>query len=121
MQHDDTQNSPSDGSPQGKPNALLTIFAVILSTMFSGLGQAYNGQWLKGLAFAVASFVLWFVLLGWVPMCWSIADAGIVCWRKTGRDREGSFYSSMRTALFACFVVAELGLTLWYYWHAPSL
>ena len=56
--------------------------AAVLSFFFSGLGQIYNGQILKGLLFMavqVVNFVLSFVVIGlftgFVVWVWAIADA----------------------------------------------
>lgn len=56
--------------------------AVVLSFFISGLGQIYNGQIAKGLAFIVAygiSWLLTFVVIGWLPLLifwiWGMMDA----------------------------------------------
>jgi len=56
--------------------------AAVLSFFFSGLGQIYNGQILKGLLFMVVqvvNFVLAFVVIGlftgFVVWVWAIVDA----------------------------------------------
>jgi TM2 domain-containing membrane protein YozV len=50
-------------------------FALALSFLFSGLGQIYNGQIGKGIAFIIAhavSLALIWVLIGWIttPIIW---------------------------------------------------
>ena len=56
--------------------------AAVLSFFFSGLGQIYNGQILKGLLFMavqVVNFVLSFVVIGlftgFIVWVWAIIDA----------------------------------------------
>ena len=56
--------------------------AAVLSFFFSGLGQIYNGQILKGLLFVVVqaiNFALMFVLIGFftgfVVWIWAMVDA----------------------------------------------
>lgn len=49
--------------------------AAVLSFFFAGLGQIYNGQFVKGLTFIVAYFIsglLMFLLIGFVttPILW---------------------------------------------------
>lgn len=43
------------------------VVAVILSGIFPGLGQLYNRQWVKGLAFAIAGAVLSWLLARALP------------------------------------------------------
>lgn len=40
--------------------------ALVIGMLFTGAGQAYNGQWGKAAAFFFGSIVLWFMLLGWI-------------------------------------------------------
>ena len=63
-----------------------TVVAVLLSAIIAGAGQLFNGQWLKGIAFFVASVILWFFFLGWLVNIWAVVDAGVVCWRRTGEE-----------------------------------
>ncbi len=68
-------------SSQGTP--IWSVFvAGILSFFVSGLGQFYNGQPAKGLAFFFGSLLLWFVFLGWVVATWAAIDAVVVRWGK---------------------------------------
>ncbi len=52
--------------------------ALLLSLILPGTGQMYNGEISKGVMMMVLSFLLWFVLLGWVVHIWSIVDAVVV-------------------------------------------
>lgn len=70
------------------------IVAAILSLIVAGLGQIYNGQIVKGIAFIVLQIingVLAFVLIGWVLMpivgLWAMIDAYLVA--KRGNERYG--------------------------------
>jgi TM2 domain-containing membrane protein YozV len=49
--------------------------ALLLSFLFCGIGQMYNGQVGKGFAFLLGSIAAWIILLGWVVWIWSMADA----------------------------------------------
>lgn len=49
--------------------------AFLLSFIFCGLGQLYNGQVLKGILMFFGCVLLWFVLLGWIINIWSWIDA----------------------------------------------
>jgi len=67
---------------QRMPSAKNPGLAAVLSFFFSGLGQIYNGQILKGLLFMavqVVNFVLSFVVIGlftgFVVWVWAIVDA----------------------------------------------
>ncbi len=55
--------------------------ALLLSLILPGTGQIYNGELSKGIIMMVLSFLLWFVLLGWVVHIWSIVDAVVVAER----------------------------------------
>lgn len=52
--------------------------ALLLSLILPGTGQIYNNEVTKGVAMMVLTFLLWFVLLGWVVQIWSIVDAVVV-------------------------------------------
>ena len=60
-----------------------TAGAVGLSLLLCGLGQCFNGQFIRGLQFLLACFLAWFLFLGWVFYLWSIIDAGVVAWKRT--------------------------------------
>ncbi len=69
--------SNTSGAPEHSPG-----LAAVLSLVLSGVGQIYNGQILKGVAFIVAqlvNFALTAILIGWVPLVvvwvWAIWDA----------------------------------------------
>ncbi|TXD38259.1 hypothetical protein FRC98_05015 [Lujinxingia vulgaris] len=49
--------------------------AGLLSFLFTGLGQVYNGEPLKGGLMFATSMMLWLFWMGWVVSMWSIADA----------------------------------------------
>ncbi len=49
--------------------------ALLLSLLFCGIGQMYNGQVGKGILMLIGSILAWFVLLGWVIWIWSMIDA----------------------------------------------
>jgi TM2 domain-containing membrane protein YozV len=56
--------------------------ALILSFLFVGLGQLYNGQVAKGILMFFGCVILWFMLLGWIINIWSMIDAYSVAKRK---------------------------------------
>jgi hypothetical protein len=64
--------------PLERRNAAL---AAVLSLIVCGLGQVYNGQFVKGVLFFVAAMAAWCVLLGWAVHvvaaieAWRTADA----------------------------------------------
>lgn len=71
------EGGPLNGAPEHSPG-----LAAVLSLVLSGVGQIYNGQILKGVAFIVAqliNFALTTILIGWVPLVivwvWAIWDA----------------------------------------------
>jgi Predicted membrane protein len=49
--------------------------ALVLSILWVGLGQIYNGQVGKGFLMMFLCVLLWFVLLGWIINIWSWFDA----------------------------------------------
>jgi TM2 domain-containing membrane protein YozV len=49
--------------------------AAVLSLLFVGAGQWYNGEIGKGLGMLFGTLFLWLFLLGWVINIWSIIDA----------------------------------------------
>jgi TM2 domain-containing membrane protein YozV len=49
--------------------------ALLLSFLFCGIGQMYNGQVGKGFAFLLGGILAWLILLGWVVWIWSMVDA----------------------------------------------
>jgi TM2 domain-containing membrane protein YozV len=49
--------------------------ALLLSFVFVGAGQLYNGQIAKGILMFLGCVVLWFALLGWIINIWSWIDA----------------------------------------------
>jgi len=55
--------------------------ALLLSLILPGTGQIYNGEMSKGIMMMVMSFLLWWVLLGWVVHIWSIVDAVVIAER----------------------------------------
>lgn len=55
--------------------------AGLLSFLFTGLGQVYNGEPLKGGLMFATSMMLWLFWMGWVVSMWSIADAYTVAQR----------------------------------------
>lgn len=58
---------------EAKPKSAGT--ALLLSILFIGAGQIYNGQILKGIGMMVLTVAAWFILLGWIIMIWSWIDA----------------------------------------------
>lgn len=63
--------------------------AMLLSCLWPGLGQVYNGQPGKGLLLFFTSAFLWFAyLLGWVVIIYSVIDAGIVAGRLNEIEKE---------------------------------
>lgn len=51
------------------------LAAFVLSIVLAGIGQFYNRQFFKGLAFMACTFFAWFFLLGWVIHFMAIVDA----------------------------------------------
>ncbi|MEG6509543.1 GYF domain-containing protein [Methyloligella sp. 2.7D] len=49
--------------------------ALLLSLLFCGAGQLYNGQVGKGILMFVGCVLLWFVFMGWAIWIWSVIDA----------------------------------------------
>ncbi|WP_324755126.1 GYF domain-containing protein [Roseovarius sp. Pro17] len=49
--------------------------ALVLSLLFCGLGQLYNGDVGKGILMFFMCILLWAILLGWIINLWSIFDA----------------------------------------------
>jgi TM2 domain-containing membrane protein YozV len=49
--------------------------ALLLSLLLPGVGQMYNGQVGKGIAFLIGYIVTIFILLFWVVWIWSMVDA----------------------------------------------
>ena len=87
---DDATFCKSCGAPMTMPgqtvvivrNAKSPFLALILSLLLPGLGQIYNGQVMKGIAFLLAlavSAVLKFLLIGFVLVpivwIWAMVDA----------------------------------------------
>jgi TM2 domain-containing membrane protein YozV len=62
-----------------KPKSAGT--ALLLSFLFAGFGQFYNGQLAKGILMFIGCIFLWFIFLGWIINLWSMIDAYI-----TARD-----------------------------------
>lgn len=56
--------------------------ALLLSFLFVGLGQIYNGEVGKGILMFIGCVLLWLVLLGWIINIWSMIDAYQVAGRK---------------------------------------
>ena len=70
------------------------LFALILSIIFPGLGQIYNGQNRKGILFIIAyilSFLLWLIVIGLIltPLIWlyGLYDA----YKTAGLINKGEF------------------------------
>ncbi|PLS86972.1 MAG: hypothetical protein CYG60_04420 [Actinobacteria bacterium] len=68
------------------------IIAAVLSLIVAGLGQIYNGQITKGVAFIVAQLIngaLTVILIGWVLLpvvgLWAMIDAYLVAKRNNER------------------------------------
>ena len=75
------------GAPEHSPG-----LAAVLSLVFSGVGQIYNGQFLKGIVFIAMQLInlaLTAILIGWVPLAivwvWAIWDAHRVARRIQSR------------------------------------
>ena len=49
--------------------------AAVLSFLFVGAGQLYNGQVGKALLMFVGTVLAWLILLGWIVQIWAIVDA----------------------------------------------
>ncbi|TVQ98243.1 MAG: hypothetical protein EA398_13555 [Deltaproteobacteria bacterium] len=69
------------GSPWGSaparrhPAQRDPTLAGVLSFLFVGAGQLYNGEPGKAIGMFFGCILLWMVLLGWVVNIWSIVDA----------------------------------------------
>lgn len=61
------------GAGDAKPKSAGT--ALVLSLLFCGVGQFYNGQIGKGLLMMFLCVVLWAAFLGWIINIWSMIDA----------------------------------------------
>lgn len=61
-----------DSGPAAPKSPGLALF---LSLLIAGVGQMYNGQVGKGLAFFIGWIFAWAFFLGWVVTIWSMADA----------------------------------------------
>lgn len=53
------------------------VLAALASFFIPGLGQLLQGRWILAGFMFVLTFLLWFVLLGWVTHLWSIIDAAL--------------------------------------------
>jgi hypothetical protein len=51
------------------------VLAAVLSFLFVGMGQVYNGQAGKGLVMFFSCIALWAIMMGWIIHVWSIVDA----------------------------------------------
>lgn len=65
-----------------KPVDKSPFLAAILSLLFVGLGQLYNGEVGKGILMFLGCVMLWVVMLGWIVNIWAIIDAYSVANRK---------------------------------------
>lgn len=52
--------------------------SMLLSLLWPGLGQVYNGQPGKGVVLFFSSAFLWMVFMGWVVHVYALVDAGLV-------------------------------------------
>ncbi|PIT84854.1 hypothetical protein COU37_01185 [Candidatus Micrarchaeota archaeon CG10_big_fil_rev_8_21_14_0_10_45_29] len=48
------------GGKKGSKNSAL---AAVLSFFIPGLGQAYNGKWMKGIVMFIASMIIWSIVV----------------------------------------------------------
>lgn len=53
------------------------VIAALASFFIPGLGQLLQGRLMKGAFMFVLSIVLWFFLMGWIVMLWSMIDAAV--------------------------------------------
>lgn len=53
------------------------VLAALASFFIPGLGQLLQGRWLLAGFMFVMTFLMWFILLGWVIHLWSIIDAAL--------------------------------------------
>ena len=51
------------------------VLAAFFSFWIPGLGQLFQGRWIKAGFQFVMTFIMWVVLLGWLVHLWSIIDA----------------------------------------------
>ncbi len=98
--------TPEPSAIPTRDRVVQTALAAVLSVFLAGAGQAYNGQWAKGFAFVVASFLMWFLLLGWVMHIWAVIDAGVVRWYQTGAAEAGERDHWRELGLTVALVVA---------------
>ena len=67
----DARSLPIIGDAADKSAGL----AAVLSLVWVGLGQLYNGDFGKGILMFCLCVALWLVFLGWIVNIWSIIDA----------------------------------------------
>lgn len=67
---DSTSTDPEEGT-----RLAFAVAAGIGSVLFAGLGHVIIGKFFRGILAAIAAFVLWFFLLGWIVHLWAIYDA----------------------------------------------
>lgn len=53
------------------------IIAALCSFFIPGLGQLIQGRFMKAAVMFVLAAVLWWFLLGWIVMIWSVIDAAM--------------------------------------------
>ncbi|GAA5080674.1 DUF4339 domain-containing protein [[Roseibacterium] beibuensis] len=66
--------------------------ALLLSFLFVGLGQFYNGDVGKGFLMILGCILLWLVFLGWIINIWSMIDAYTKA--KELRDRHQAYIAA---------------------------
>jgi ABC-type Fe3+ transport system permease subunit len=88
------------------------LLAGVSSTFLVGLGQVYTRRWWRALGYFVGTFVLWFVLLGWVLHIASAFDAMITAGLETGKPNASldSRWGTTWTTIFVAINAAFLGI-----------
>ena len=115
-----------DKETQGSGFALstrivLATVSMIFNLFFVGMGQFYNRNWLSGVAYSFGAFVLWFLLLGWVPQIVSMLHAGYTTFRETGESdaSEDPRWTVVRTMTF--FVPISVAAAVFVYFNDLDL
>ena len=105
-----TVDARQQQSPPVWSRVLQTGLATFLSLVVTGLGQAYNKQWIKAIFLFVVSSVFWMVFLGWVIHLWGVVDAGVVRWLQSREEEstvvDGLPQTGVKFVLYILLVVA---------------
>lgn len=112
---------PVVAAEAAKPSRLRRLGAVAASLLFPGLGQVVNGRWLRGLGFAVATFVcfqgLLVTLASALGTLWGVLGAVVdpVAFERTVAALPVDRLLALLGWNFA--LMATLGLSVWDAWR----